>query len=118
MSESSVALRSLISAVAGPRQWADTRESWLNRAARQSGVSFRTIKAIFYGEIQNERHLAVRALRQSAASRAATLRGRYEAIARSMESSDPQGYRADIAALIHAANALRSAQDELDMPET
>ncbi len=34
---------------AGPRDWNDTRESWLARAARKLGVSHRRAKSLFYG---------------------------------------------------------------------
>lgn len=39
-----------IARLAGPRHFHDTRESWLGRAAAISGVNYRTVKALFYGE--------------------------------------------------------------------
>lgn len=51
---SAVLLRSerrlLIAKLAGPRDWDDTRESWLARAARNSRLTYRTIKALYYDE--------------------------------------------------------------------
>ena len=105
-------MRELVSAVAGPRQWSDTRESWLARAARKTGISYRTIKAIWYGEIADESHNAVRLLRHEAGRRAEVLAGRFESIARGMETTDSDFYREDIAALVHTARALRG----LDRP--
>lgn len=105
-------MRELVASVAGPRQWSDTRESWLARAARQTGISFRTIKAIYYGEITDHGHASVRLLQHEAARRAQVLASRYEAIARGMESTDEDFYREDIAALVHTARALRG----LDRP--
>lgn len=37
----------------GSRQWSDTRESWLARAAHHLGIPHRRAKALFYREVQN-----------------------------------------------------------------
>lgn len=42
--------REMLCAIAGPRGWNDTRESWLAKAARRLGFGPRRTKAIFYGE--------------------------------------------------------------------
>lgn len=42
--------REMLCAIAGQRDWNDTRESWLARAARKLGFGHRRTKAIFYGE--------------------------------------------------------------------
>lgn len=100
-------MRDLVAAVAGPLRFSDNRKSWLNRAARNSGLSFRSVKAVFYGEITDERHPAVRILQFTLRERAQELAVRFETIARGMESADPDFYRADVLGLIDAARALR-----------
>jgi len=112
-----VSMRELIAAVAGPRLDGDNRKSWLNRAARKSGLSFRSVKAVFYGEITDENHSAVRLLKYAARERAQTLASRFETIARGMESADPDFYRADVLGLIDAARALRGLASPGDDPE-
>jgi hypothetical protein len=105
------AMRELVAAVAGERGWGETRESWLSKAARRAGISFRAAKAIFYGEITDENHRAARLLRdaaeQKAKDEAATLATRFETIAGAMNASDPDFYSADVAALVYAARTLR-----------
>jgi hypothetical protein len=110
--EKSSAMRELVAAVAGPREFSDTRESWLNRAARRAGISFRAAKAVFYAEITDPRHPSIQLLQHAANKRAGTLANSFETIARGMESADPNLYREDILALIHTARALRG----LDSP--
>lgn len=115
---SEASMRDAIATVAGPRQWADTRESWLARAARRAGVSFRQAKALFYGEITDPNHLVARRFRDAALEigrkEARSLADQFESIAGAMNASDQDFYRADIAALIDAARALR----HLDRPGT
>lgn len=48
--EMASAARDLLCAIAGPRGWNDTRESWLAGAARKLGFGYRRTRAIFYGE--------------------------------------------------------------------
>src|SRR5689334_6925559 len=53
-----------IAVAAGPRDWADTRESWLARAARKLGLSYRRTKSIWYNEarvIRADEYLKIRA---------------------------------------------------------
>lgn len=69
-------MRDLIAAVAGPRSWSDTRESWLARAARKAGISYRQTKSLWYGEIKDPFHRSARLMRD-----AAELAGRFEKIA-------------------------------------
>ncbi len=59
-------VRADIETLAGP--FDGNRKGWLARAARQvSGVSYRTIKSFWYGEIENPNHLAAQVLRREAA---------------------------------------------------
>lgn len=103
---SSVRMRELVAAVAGPRQWSDTRESWLGRAARRAGITFRQAKALFYGEITDPNHRSARLMRD-----AAELAGQYETIARSMHATDPDFYREQVLALLDVARAIRGVGD-------
>lgn len=71
---SSAYMRDAVIQAAGPRDWNDTRDSWLMRAARVLGLSHRRTKAIFYGEarrISADEYLAVQA-------RIATLKAKQE----------------------------------------
>lgn len=42
--------RDMLCAVAGPRQWHDTRQAWIARGAKLCGFSFRKARSIFYRE--------------------------------------------------------------------
>lgn len=42
-----------IAELAGPREWHDTRDSWLNRAAKRAGISFNMARAFFYRQSTN-----------------------------------------------------------------
>jgi len=100
-------MRQLVAAVAGPREFSDNCKSWLNRAARRAGISYRSVKAVFYAEITDPNHHAVRLLEFAARERAGTLASRFEAVAQGMETADPDFYRADVLAFIDVARALR-----------
>jgi hypothetical protein len=104
--------RDLVAAVAGPRSFNDTRQSWLNRAARRAGLSYRTVRGIFYGEIDKPDHPCVRLLQIEAKRRTDAMdeiASRIETVARSMHKTDPDFYGADCAALFEAADNLREA---------
>ena len=102
-------MRELVVAVAGGIQGMDNRKSLVARAARRAGITYRTCKAIFYGEITDPRHLAIRALRQAAQGKqeANKLATQFQTIAGALNAQDADFYSADIAALIDAARALR-----------
>lgn len=108
---SEFALRDLVAAVAGPRQWSDTRQSWLARAGRRAKINYRTVKALFYNEITDPHHPSAKRLRDAAAelgySEAQDLAQRFETMARALDAADEDFHRADCAALIDAARALR-----------
>lgn len=107
-------VRKEIAIVAGPKDWGDTRESWLARVSRKvPTVSFRTVKALWYGEISNPDHWAARDIRREAETiknarrEAAALADRYENIAGGLLAKDQDFHSADVAALVHAARILR-----------
>ena len=67
VTEIAIELRNALIAVGGERGWNETRQRWIERAARAAGISFRTGKAIFYCEPSDHRSSAVESLRAAAA---------------------------------------------------
>jgi len=107
MKRKSVPMRELVAAVAGPRLDVDTRDSWLRRAARNSGASFRQTKALFYGEITDPHHRTVSLFREAAGRHEArNLAAQFESLAHSLNVADPDFHGDTIAALVSAARAL------------
>jgi hypothetical protein len=123
MSESSSGvpiMREEIAFVAGPKNWGDTRESWLNRVPRAvkkllgtetETVSFRAVKALWYGEIENREHHAARDIRRAAdlikaRQEALTLARQYQTIIGGLRAADPDFYSAEITRLEHVARLL------------
>lgn len=51
--------------LAGERAWSDTRESWLARAARRAGISYRAAKSLFYKEQADPKFSVVYRVRQA-----------------------------------------------------
>lgn len=100
-------VRELVEIVAGPREWSDTRESWLSRAAKRSKLSYRTVRSIWYGTITDERHPAIRLLRHTAERRAAQ---QYESIARSLQAIDPEFHSPRITQYLALARSLRDLE--------
>lgn len=115
MSESSSGVsnvRKEIAIVAGPKGWGDTRESWLARVPRKvSTVTFRTVKALWYGEIDDPHHWAARDIRRAAEiiegkHEAASLAEQYQKIAGGMLAQDQDFYRTEIDRLERIARIL------------
>lgn len=99
-----------IEAIAGPRQASDTRESWLARAARKAGISFRQCRALYYGETTDPKHSIgsrVQSAADQARKEAQELAARFEGIAGALNAKDADFHSEDVVALIHAARALR-----------
>jgi hypothetical protein len=105
-------MRKAIATVAGPRDWGDTRESWLARVPRKvPTVTFRTVKAIWYGEIDDPEHWAARDIRRAAEliegrKETAALAAQYQTILGGLNARDPDFHSPDIAALVSALRAL------------
>lgn len=100
-------MQELVAAVAGPRQWGDTRQSWLARAARRAGISYRQAKSLFYGQT-GVNHDAARKMREAAGRHEArNLAGRFEGLANALVVKDEDFYSSDVTALLDAARALR-----------
>lgn len=95
-------VRKEIAIVAGPRDWGDTRESWLARVTRRvPTVTFRTVKALWYGEISDPMHWAARDIRRAAEiiearREASALASRYRTIIGGMRAKDEDFYSAEI----------------------
>ena len=95
-------VRKQIAIVAGPRGWGDTRESWLAIVPRKvTTVSFRTVKALWYGEITDPMHWAARDIRRAAEEiearrEASVLKAQYQIIIGGLRAADENFYREEI----------------------
>lgn len=45
--------RAIIGLAAGPREWGDTRESWLSRGARKLGMSYARARKVWYRRVED-----------------------------------------------------------------
>ena len=111
----SLRMRELIAAVAGPKGWDETRERWLERASRKAGITYRAAKAIFYSEIADPEHRAVRRLAAAARLRekerqaradTATSIGKLVALRASLAAIDPEFHREAIGQLDEAIRVM------------
>jgi hypothetical protein len=106
-------MRREIAILAGPREWGDTRASWLDKVCdRVPTVTHRTVKALWYGEIKDPDHWAARELRRAvelaeAQQQAAALARQLETIISGLNVSDPDFHRPSTAALVSALRSLR-----------
>lgn len=104
----------MIGVIAGPKLPGDTGESWLARAARRAGITYRQAKALKYGETTDPKHsVASRVL--SAADQAKIAQAKHHATeladifqstATSLRNVDEDFHRPDIDALVAAARVL------------
>ena len=107
-------VRHEIAIVAGPREWGDTRESWLARVPRRiPSVSFRTVRALWYGEIQDANHWAAREIKREAEristrKEASELANKYEKIIAALDQADSEFHLPDVAALKQLVRQLRT----------
>ncbi len=108
---SKMSTRDAISVLAGP--YYGNRDRWLAEAAKKvAGVSFRTVRSLWHGEIDDPEHLAAQAVRRRAEivkvqNAAAELAATFETLAGGLKSRDQDFHGNDIAALIDAARVLR-----------
>jgi hypothetical protein len=106
-------MRKEIAIIAGPRDWGETHGSWLNRVPKKvKTVSYRTVKSLWYGEIDDPEHWAARDIRRAvdlilAQREAANLASQLETIVRGLDVSDPDFHQPSTAALIGALRTLR-----------
>ena len=68
--ESAMSARVLVATAAGLQEECSNRKSWLAQAARNTRLSFRSIKSVWYGEIDDPNHPTIRILKYTAAQRA------------------------------------------------
>ena len=97
-----------IEVIAGP--YGGNRKSWLSRAARKSGATFRQVKALYYGECKDPKTsvaLSVLSAADKARNEASELAQRFESLAGAMNASDPDFYSEDVLTLIDAARKIR-----------
>jgi hypothetical protein len=109
MSNKASDMRELVYAAAGPRERFENRKRCMDRAARNAGLRYRTVRAVFYGEIKDTDHKAIRALRRAAIqhSEAKAHVAVLERQVRVMDAADPEMFGPAIAALRDEVRALR-----------
>jgi hypothetical protein len=106
-------MRKEIAILAGPREWDQTRASWLNQVVSAvPTVTHRTVKALWYGEIKNPDHWAAREIRRAVEIRqaqieAASLAKQLESIISGLNVTDADFHKPSTAALVSALRALR-----------
>ncbi|SHJ71894.1 hypothetical protein SAMN05444159_1309 [Bradyrhizobium lablabi] len=106
-------MRKEIAFLAGPRDWGVTRESWLARVPEKvQTVTFRTVKALWYGEITDPDHWAARDIKRAveilqAQREAAALASQLESIVSGLNVTDPNFHQPTIAALVGTLRKLR-----------
>lgn len=106
-------MRKEIAFLAGPRDWGVTRESWLDSVTTKvPTVTFRTIKAMWYGEIVDPDHWAARDIKRAveilkAQREAAALADQLETIVGGLNVTDSQFHQPTIAALLGTVRKLR-----------
>ncbi len=99
-----------IATIAGPMRSGDTRESWLARAARKAGITFRQCKALYYGETTDPKYsvgVGIDKAASEARAEALRLAAQFESLAGSLNARDQDFHSEDIAALVNAARSLR-----------
>ncbi len=107
-------VRDEIALVAGSKEWGDNRKSWLARVShRVPTVPYRTVKALFYGEITDPNHWAARDIRSAAQlikarQEASALAVQFQSIAGGLNVRDADFHSEDIAALLSLARRVRS----------
>lgn len=104
--------QSEIGVIAGP--YDGNRKGWLSRAARRANVTYRTVKALYYGESKNPRHsiaasilgAAEQARIEEAKRDGAELARIYQSTADALRQIDADFHRDQIDALVEAARIL------------
>jgi hypothetical protein len=110
---SKMSAREAMIALAGRPPMHGELPRWLKNVAEAVGISVRTARSIWNGNISRPDHLAIKELKrvakvESARREAAHLAQRFETIAGGLNAKDADFYSEDIAALIGAARALRN----------
>lgn len=99
-----------IEIIAAPYGAGDTRESYIARAARRAGITYRQARSLFYRETTDPKY-SVACKVQSAAAKARQeaidLASRFEEISEALRATDQDFYSPQIVELVGAARALR-----------
>lgn len=109
----SMSVRSALITVAGSKPSHGELPRWLRGIAKQVGLSYRTTRSLWTGEISNPDHLAARAVRNAAEEILAQKEreehaAQYDTLVARLVSSDEDFHREDISAILHAADLLRT----------
>ena len=101
-------MRELVAAVAGPKAEWGGRDRWFEKAARLTGLSYRQVRAVYYGEITDPENIAILELKAAAGKyESEILAEQFDRLAASLQHRDADFHSADIDSLISAARALR-----------
>jgi hypothetical protein len=114
-------MREGIATLAGDRAWAETRQRWIERAARAAGISYRAAKAMFYGEDHDPSSATVERVRRAVAQRKITeeanrgdtndILSRLAFLERRLASIDPDFHCSDLEAIGAASHSARPQTD-------
>lgn len=114
-------IQELVAEVAGGRTWTDNRKSWLQKAARRAGLSYRSMRALWYGEITDTsraaKMLRMTADRLTAQQEVGRLAKTFEAIALRLHAKDADFFGPDVSALSEAARKMRSMATGGGLPD-
>ena len=108
-----MSVRDAMIAIAGKPGYGE-QPRWLEKVANAANISKRAARSLWRGEIHSDDHRAARAVRDKARQlelakqEARSLASQYLSIAESLNAKDPDFYRADVAALVHAARIIGS----------
>lgn len=100
-----VEMRNAVILLAGERAWGETRQRWLERAARRAGISYRQARRLFYSECGAKADVVERvraAVRNRQSERLREARDAYEAI---------------VSGIKRAEAALRIRDEDFHSPE-
>ena len=131
VSELAIEMRNAVIALAGERSWHETRQRWLERAARRAGISYRSARALFYCEPHQPRASVLHSVRaavgrlkeEEAKNRDAELaeiRKTFEATAARLSRIDAEFYLPAIESFRRSAQSesepsARSRSDDLSL---
>ena len=101
-------MRELVTAVAGPRGEWGGRDRWFEKAARLAGLSYRQVRAVYYGEITDPENISVVKLKEAAGKyESERLAEQFDRLVMALQHRDEDFHREDINSLLVAARTLR-----------
>lgn len=97
--------------LAGERNWHETRQRWLERAAKAAGITYRAARSLFYAEPHAPRPSVIARVRRAVETREAKARdellSQLSVLEERLRTIDPDFHRDTIAALGNALSELR-----------